>query len=105
MTQRLNIQDEGHDTTVFLRALATGSFGGLIGPLLLGLGALTLALATMGNLGSYALLVGPLLAVGLLATRVLVEVASVLDTTPLASDSFTPLRSIDPRSFEYTGRR
>lgn len=60
-----------------LSALATGSFHEIYRPLLLGTAVLTLALATMGNLGSSALLVGPVLALGLVIARVIIVLTDV----------------------------
>ena len=80
-----------------LRALASGSFREVLWPLLLGAAVLTLALATMGNLGSSALLVGPVLALGLVTARVIILLAN-------AAGSVLRLNLDDLHHFEIRGR-
>ena len=76
MTQTRKTQSSTTSESPLLRALATGSFGDVLKPLVVGAAVLTLALATMGNLGSSALLVGPVLALGLVTARVFIVLAN-----------------------------
>ena len=76
MTQTRKTQSSTTSESPLLRALATGSFGDVLKPLVVGAAVLTLALATMGNLGSSALLVGPVLALGLVTARVFIVLAT-----------------------------
>ncbi len=86
-----------------LRALATGSFREVFWPLLLGAAVLTLTLATMGNLGSSALLVGPVLALGLVTARVIVLLANAAASV-LHLNFSDPHHFDDLRHFEISGR-
>lgn len=72
MTQTATTKPSIASENALLRALATGSLREVFWPLLLGASVLTLALATMGNLGSSALLVGPVLALGLVSARIII---------------------------------
>ncbi len=95
MTQTETTKPNISRESPLLRALATGSFREVFWPLLLGAAVLTLALATMGNLGSSALLVGPVLALGLVTARVIILLAN-------AAASAIPLNFDDPHRFEIS---
>ncbi|NNF52976.1 MAG: hypothetical protein HKN03_00895 [Acidimicrobiales bacterium] len=77
MTQTATKKTSLSSESPLLGALATGSFREICRPLLLSTAALTLVLATMGNLGSSALLVGPVLALGLIVARVIIVLTDV----------------------------
>lgn len=97
MTQTQTTKPQPAADNPLLLALATGSFREVLRPLLLGAAVLTLALATMGNLGSSALLVGPVLALGLVTARVIILLANV------AADAI-PSSLHDLHRFEISSR-
>lgn len=76
MTQTQTTKPNFSNESPLLRALATGSFGEVLRPLFAGVAVLTLALATIGNLGTSALLVGPVLAFGLVTARLIILLAN-----------------------------
>ncbi len=97
MTQTATTKPGIASENALLRALATGSFREVFWPLLLGAAVLTLALATMGNLGSSALLVGPVLALGLVSARIIILITQ-------AAASVIPLNFQDIHRFDMSAQ-
>lgn len=98
MTQTATTKPTISSESALLRALATGSFRELFRPLLLGAAVLTLTLATMGNLGSSALLVGPILTLGLVSARIIILLTQ-------AAASVIPVNFDDLHRFDMSGHR